>query len=362
MYKLKIDDEIVNAYINDENIVRFANDEIFILSSQDEDLSLFEEPLEDNRLLVNEIRQQLLLQLTNFSFKNQEKVLEFLGDINNFLKELTIKLVVGLPPKINKLFRSFNDQVVVVIDLNNWSKLSKDLNAIVDDIIDYISYVICLMALDSTLSPENEDQVSLLYHTIYIASFAFYISDSNQLNGLEESGEYATLYYLEDSILRKVLKHKQEKLANHYIGNIIQMNPEMEYLGITGKALLRTLKREERFEQIKTIFDKGSHYFINTLSQSKRKNKILLFKLYLIWSIILPLMAVSIVTWTIISMINNSFSLAIKIMPILYALLLIIHQVLKIINYQTKFKQFIFYLGLILILITIYTYFIFFYL
>lgn len=362
MDKFIINDEIIKSYLNRENIFQHANDEVFILGPVEDGLSIFEKPSENDLIFVIELYKQLKESLNQFAFKNNEKINDYLGDLRDFLKDLTIKLVVGMPPTITKLFRSINNKIIIVFDLHNWSQKDKVIAEIIEEIIDYIRYIICLMTLDSRLEPETDNEIGLLYHSIFIASFAFFLSDSNQLKRSERSSEYSTMYYLEEATLRRIARQNQNGLANKFINNIVQINPEMEYLGVTGKAFLSSLNAKGKTDQIKSLFNQGSYHFINVLINEKMTKKSRLFRLHLIFTITMPILAIIIATWSFISISKKTFGIELKLLPIIYALLMVVYQVLKLITHQTRLKQFFIYLGLIIFLVSVYSLFIFIYL
>ena len=109
----------------------------------------------------------------------------------------------------------------------------------IEDIEDYLAYALTLLVLDST-GDDIKTPINTFEHALFCASFASYISESNQLNFMRNLRLLDMWIFLEYDTLKKIVNDKKyaSRYALEYLDMAITSNPEMIVIGVTGKVFL----------------------------------------------------------------------------------------------------------------------------
>lgn len=261
----QIDDKIINHYLDGDDIELYRNDNVYSFGPDNE--KYFIEP---NPLLINKARlitEGIKNIINSLELENDELVLKFIGDIKPYLENIVIKLVVGLPLGYRRMFKSDeeNGKLNIIIDIINNLSEEDDIDLYLTDFKDFIKYAIILMVLDSQGPSDINDGYTTLTHGIYASSFACYISQSRQLELLDNINFIQMIESDEYRILKQVIKQNKKSNISRYISLVVQTNPEMIILGITGKRLLASLEEEKVLE----LFNQGAEGFCKAVVDSK---------------------------------------------------------------------------------------------
>ena len=362
MHNFKIDDEIVKAYINKEPLDQYHSDKLFLFSNgiEKEHESMFTIPKEDLSREVTSLYKEVIDKLSNFCFSNEKRFEKFLGDTSEMEDKIIIKLVVGFPNNVKKLFKSSDDDKIhIIFDLYNYVSSMRDasIDDMMEDIYDYLGYAICLLILDSRGSTEEEGQLAILNHAIFSASYAYYISCSEHLDYMREANVYEIWLYLEYDTLKRIShsKRKKNQIADNYLGVVFQTNPEMIIIGVSGKTYLENMNEDDAYK----LFLEGSTKFVNCVEKSSHleRSNALSF-VYMVLNALLPLTVIGFIIWGIITTIKGEYTLSFKIAPLIIALL---EGVRELIRYKLKYSnilKLIIYLACIIIVTILYTLFV----
>lgn len=261
----QIDDRIINHYLDGDDIELYHDDKVYVFGPQNE--KYFIEP---NPHLVNKARlitEGIKNIINSLDLENDNLVLKYIGDIKPYLENIVIKLVVGLPLGYRRMFKSDeeNGKLNIVIDVTNNLSEEDDIDLYLSDFKDFIKYAIILMVLDSQGPSDINDGYTTLTHGIYASSFACYISQSRQLELLDNINFIQMIESDEYRVLKQVIKANKKSNVSRYISLVVQTNPEMIILGITGKRFLLTLEDEQVLE----LFKLGAEAFCNAIVESK---------------------------------------------------------------------------------------------
>lgn len=345
MHKFKIDSSIVEAFIKGSSLKSYQNDEIYMIGEENP-TSIFTMPVNPNYDRITLLMKRLVNVLKYFTLSNETKYHMFLKNTDIIEENIVIKLVVGMPSRFKKLFRSSSDGVNnIIIDLANYTLYSDDYDEIVEDIEDYLGYAITLLVLDSRESKNIRTSINTFEHALYCTSFANYISESNQLNFMRNLNMLEMWIFLEYDTLNRVVKEKKHssRYALEYLDMALTSNPEMITLGVTGKVYLE----EKSIEEVNKLFHLGPDKFIQKIAEDKdlsfisKMTKSLSFLKYLtipmifIWAISL-----------LISLGQKTMILPFKIFPLIIMFLLTLQEVLKYKLYYTSRLTFIFKAGI----------------
>ncbi len=326
MHNFTIDDTIIRAYLNGEDLSNFAQDEVFQIGQGQTTNCIFSEPHQTTKEKVNAIFSQLQSEISNFNFSDENRVKTFLGDIVEWENTITIKLVAGLPKGIKKLFRVDNsNQIKIVFDLVNLSENDDEVNDIVADINDYLGYAIILMILDMQESSEDANRISVFRHAIYCASFANYISGSNQLGYMRELGVYNTWSLIEYNAIKHIVNStkRAEKIADDYISTVIQTNPEMIILGTTGKTVLEDKSETEAFR----LYQEGPKAFLEHIfSTPELKERGSLTYAHALLNFLVPVSFITMMIIALIAYLNDNVTKLLIALMLLPCLLIMIRE------------------------------------
>lgn len=261
----QIDDTIINHFINGDDIELYRYDNVYAFGPDNEKYFIEPNPLLINKArLISEGIKNIINELT---LESDELVLKYIGDIKTYLENIVIKLVVGLPLGYRRMFKSdeTNGKLNIIIDVTNNLTEEDDVDLYLSDFKDFIEYAIILMILDSKGPSTIDDGYTTLTHGIYASSFACYISQSRQLEMLDSINFIQMIEYDEYKILKKVLKVNKKANVSRYISLVVQTNPEMIILGITGKRYLSSIDDDKALE----LYNLGAEEFCKAIVQSK---------------------------------------------------------------------------------------------
>ncbi len=345
MHKFKIDSSIVEAFLKGSSLKSYQNDDIYMIG-EEMTTSIFTMPVNPNYDRITLLMKRLVNVLKCFTLPNETKYHMFLKNTDFIEEHIIIRLVVGMPSRLKKLFRSGSDGVnSIIIDLANYTLYSDDYDEIVEDIEDYLGYAITLLVLDSRESNNIKTSINTFEHALYCTSFANYISESNQLNFMRNLNMLEMWVFLEYDTLNRVVKKKKHssRYALEYLDMALTSNPEMITLGVTGKVYLE----EKSIEEVNKLFLLSPDKFICKIAEDKelsfvsKMTKSLSFVKYLTIPMIL--------IWTIsllVSLGQNTMILPFKIFFLIIMFLLILQEVLKYKLYYTSRLIFIFKTGI----------------
>ena len=202
--------------------------------------------------------------LNNFYLSDEQKYHSFIKSPENIEEKIVIKIVVGMPNHITKLFRSISsDKIIIVIDLANYCFIMNDNSEIIEDVMDYLGYALTLMVLDASTCIDSTNSITLFEHAVYSTSFAGYISESNQLNFMRNLDQLNIWLFLEyDTIQKRYQKKKNaKKYVDEYLDVVFRTNPEMVALGVSGKLFLE----DKTYEEAKQLFEEGPKQFLRQI-------------------------------------------------------------------------------------------------
>lgn len=254
MNNIIIDDTIISTYLQGNDVSIHRNDEVFTLGVNPDGtpINVFTDP---NYALVDKaklITHGFIEEIKKINFSENPKITKFIENIKELESFITIKLVCGLPHGIRRMFRasSVGSGIIIVIDVINGLNEDDSNDLYIEEFSNYIKYAILLMLLDSTGTEEDEASINTLAHAIHSASFAEYLSGTNQLEKLEDISLIKFWEFTEYQTIKKVLKKKKGNHVSSYMGMIVHSNPEMVVLGITGKRFLSDIDDEDEIYQL----------------------------------------------------------------------------------------------------------------
>lgn len=301
MNNIRIDDTIVNEYINGNDVSVFRNDEVFSLGEDPsgQQINVYVDP---NPYLIDKaklITHGFIEEIKKLNFSNDPKIKKYIPNIESLESYITVKLVVGLPPGMRRMFRGNGDQgILIVVDVINGLDESDSNDLYIEDFANYIRYAVLLMLLDMKGAEKEENAISTLAHAIFTTSFAEYLSGTNQIEKLEGINLTQFWEYTEFNMIKKVLKKKKMNDVTAYMGMVVNSNPEMVVLGITGKRYLSCLENDD---EIFEIYQNGDIEFIKRILKNKEnkyaisdtsnfvffnKSLIVVTMIYIGWSIL----------------------------------------------------------------------------
>ena len=325
MHKFMIDTTIVDAFLNGENLEQFKEEDIYIIG---ENTNLFTEPTFVNVDKVYMLEKRIEALMKSFMMPSEEKYKFFLKNPEFIEQNIIIKLVVGMPLNFKKLFRQDKyGKNNIIIDLANYTLHSDDYEEMLLDIEDYLAYSLTLLVLDST-GTDLKTPINTFEHALFCASFASYISESDQLNFMRNLKLLDMWIFLEYDTLKRITNNKKyaSRYALEYLDMAITANPEMIVLGVTGKVFLEN----KSINEAKKLYDRGPSYFIKQvakdyeLSFASKVTK----SLSIIKNLIMPLLIVWIISF-MISIYTGVMNLPFKIFPLIITFLLCLIEALK---------------------------------
>lgn len=272
MNNIQIDDTIINEYLNGNDVSIYRNDDIFSLGDDElgSKISIFMDPdpyLIDKAKLIT---HGFIEEIKKINFQDDPKIKKYIENITNLESYITVKLVVGLPKGMRRVFRGNGDKgIFIVVDVINGLEESDSNDLYIEEFSNYIKYATLLMALDMSETDTTENAIPTLAHAIYTTSFAEYLSGTNQIEKFE--GINLTQYweYNEFNLIKKVLKKNNFQDVTYYMSMVVNSNPEMIVLGITGKRYLSSFDDDDEIYQ---IYQNGKIEFIKSIIKS-RHNK-----------------------------------------------------------------------------------------
>lgn len=329
MHKFKVDSSIVEEFLKGSNLKKFQDEEIYLIGDEDQPTSIFTMPINPNYDRITLLMKRLVNVLKYFTMPNENKYYMFLKNIDHLEEKIIVRLVVGMPKRFTKLFRSTSDgQNNIIIDLANYTLYSDDYDEIVEDIEDYLGYALTLLVLDSQESKNIKTSINTFEHALYCTSFANYISESNQLNFMRNLNMLEMWIFLEYDTLKRVVKEKKHssRYALEYLDMSLASNPEMIALGVTGKVFLE----DKNTEEVSRLFDLGPNKFMEKIAEDKelrfvsKMTKSLSFIKYLI----IPIVCLWVIS-VLIFLGQEKLFIWIKILPFIIMFLLTLQEVIK---------------------------------
>lgn len=310
----KIDDTIINHYLDGDDTALYKEDSVYSFGNDEARFFIEPDPhlINKARLITDGIKNIV----NNLTLEKDELVLKYLGNIEQYLENIVIKLVVGLPLGYRRMFRS-NDvtgELNIVIDVTNNLSDDDDVDLYLNDFEDFIKYAIILMILDTKGPTEISDTYTTLIHGIYASSFASYISRSKQLELLDNIEFIQMVESDEYRVLKDGLKKKKANSLGKYISVVIQTNPEMILLGVTGKRLLSMTDEDKCYE----LYKSGAEQFCMAIIESKDvKERIVLPNVIKILNRIVLLASLIFVGLAVYSIVNG-FNIILKVYVLIY--------------------------------------------
>lgn len=276
MNNIRIDDEIINHFLNGDDLTVYRNDEIFSLGSDElgNSINVFTEPdyglVEKAKLITH----GFVDEIKRLNFSSDDKILKYIPNVKELESHIIIKLVAGLPYNMRRMFRGGDGtNIIIVIDVVSALQMDDSNDLYIEEFANYIKYAVLLMILDAARGTDDKDPVKTLGHAIFTASFAEYLSDSNQLEKLDMINVVKFLESLEYQVIKKVLKKKRESDVHTFMGITVNSNPEMITLGITGKRFLDCFEDEN---EIFEIYQKGEIEFLKSIIKNPTNKRAIL--------------------------------------------------------------------------------------
>ena len=325
MHKFMIDTTIVDAFLNGENLERFKEEDIYIVS---EEANLFTMPSFVDYDKVYMLKKRIEGILRGFMMPDEEKFKSFLKNPEFIEQNIIIKLVVGMPLNFKKLFRQDRTgKNNIIIDLANYTLHSDDYEEMLEDIEDYLAYALTLLVLDSN-GDDIKTPINTFEHALFCASFASYISESNQLNFMRNLKLLDMWIFLEYDTLKRITNNKKyaSRYALEYLDMAITANPEMIVIGVTGKVFLEN----KSITEAKKLFEKGPGNFIKQVSKDYELSfaSKVTKTLSVVKHLIIPLSIVWIGSF-MVSAYTGVMNLPFKIIPLIITFLLCLIETLK---------------------------------
>ncbi len=325
MHKFMIDTTIVDAFLNGENLEKFKEEDIYIIG---ENTNLFTEPTFVNIDKVYKLKKRIEALMKSFMMPDEEKYKSFLKNPEFIEQNIIIKLVVGMPLNFKKLFRQDKyGKNNIIIDLANYTLHSDDYEEMLFDIEDYLAYSLTLLVLDST-GTDLKTPINTFEHALFCASFASYISESNQLNFMRNLKLLDMWIFLEYDTLKRITNNKKyaSRYALEYLDMAITANPEMIVLGVTGKVFLEN----KSIDEAKKLYDRGPNYFIKQIAKDYELSfaSKITKTLSAIKNLIIPFLIVWIISF-MVSAYTGVMNLPFKIIPLIIAFFLCLIETLK---------------------------------
>lgn len=325
MHKLMLDTQIIDAFLNGESLEKYIEDDIFIIG---ESTNLFTEPTYVDKDKVYMLKKRIEAVVRSFMMPSEEKYQLFLKNTEFIERNIIIKLVVGMPLNFKKLFRqdSFGKNNII-IDLANYTLHSNDYEEMLEDIEDYLRYAVTLLVLDSN-GEDLKTPINTFEHALFCASFASYISESNQLNFMRNLKLLDMWIFLEYDTLKRIINNKKyaSRYALDYLDMTITANPEMIVLGVTGKVFLEN----KSIDEAKKLYDRGPNYFIKQVSKDYELS--FASKITKTLSVVKHLISPFLIVWLVSFMVSvymGEANLPFKIMPLIITFLLCLMECLK---------------------------------
>lgn len=325
MHKFKIDTIIIDDFLNHRDLEIYYQTDIYMI----EDHSIFMMPLNPNYERIRLIKIKVVELLKNFYLSDEQKYYYFIEHPELIEEKIIIKIVVGLPNNITKLFRStINDEIIIILDLANYCYVMSDNNEIIEDINDYLGYALTLMVLDANIKIDNSNPIALFEHTVYCTSMAYYISESNQLNFMRNLDQLNVWLFLEyDTIQKRYLrKNKAKMYVEEYLDVAFRTNPEMVAVGVTGKVFIE----DKTCDEVMKIYKEGSKQFLKQIykQQDLRFISRMIKALSIIEALIIPLLIVWLIT-IVVFLITKELKAIVRIIPLITIFLLTLKESLK---------------------------------
>ncbi len=300
MNNIQIDDHIINDYLNGNDLSIYRNDDVFSLGKDPlgNEINIFTEPNPNLIEKAKLITHGFIEEIKKINFSEDPKILKYIPNINELESFITIKLVTGLPHGMRRMFRGGNgDGIVIVIDVIN-GLLDDDANDLyIEEFANYIRYAVLLMILDASMGTNEENSVETLAHAIFTSSYAEYLSGANQLEKLDEISLVKFWEYTEYQTIKKVLKKKRSSDVTAFMGMVVNSNPEMVVLGVTGKRFLNCIEDEN---EIFETFQKGHVEFLKSILKNREnKQSILLPNMFTLVNRLLILLVMGYIAWSI---------------------------------------------------------------
>ena len=291
--------------------------------------SIFMMPINPNYEKIRFVKEKVEEVLKRFNLKDENKYYSFIKNPETFEEKIVIKLVVGMPQHITKLFRiTDSDDIVIILDIANYCIVMTDVLEIIEDITDYVGYAITLMVLDSSIKIDSSKPLSLFEHALYTTSFAAYISESNQLNFMRNLDLLDMWVFLEYDTIKQIFDKRKyaNRYASEYMDMVLTYNPEMITLGVTGKLFLEN----KSYEEAKQMYLEGPKQFLSNVYKQPdilfvaRLTKGLSF----VKNIILPFIIIWFITCVVV-LITNKINIPFKIIPLIIMNLLVLKDSLR---------------------------------
>ena len=358
MNNILIDDTIINAYLQGNDMEMYKNDEVFSLGTNPDGtpINVFTNPDYDLVDKAKMITHGFIEEIKKIDFSNDPKIVKYIENIKELESFITIKLVCGLPHGFRRMFRtsSIGSGIVIVIDVINGLNEDDSNDLYIEEFSNYIKYAILLMLLDSTGTEEDEVSVNTLAHAIHSASFAEYLSGTNQLEKLEDISLIKFWEFTEFQTIKKVLKNKKGNHVSSYMGMIVHSNPEMVVLGITGKRFLSDIEDEDEIYQ---LFVGDKIEFLKKIIKNKANREAITYpRMFGLLNRLTVLLVAGYIAWSIMGFIfgeyfyNNIF----YIYPLISFMVWILRDLYAFKLEIKTIKQFLISIGIVSIISIIY--------
>lgn len=352
MNNIRIDDTIINEYLNGNDVSIYRNDDVYSLGDDEKGnkISVYVEP--DPYLIdkAKMITHGFIEEIKKINFSDDPKVKKYIDNISTLESYITVKLVVGLPKGMRRMFRGNGEQgISIVVDVINGLEESDSNDLYIEEFSNYIKYAILLMVLDMTGNDSEEKAIPTLAHAIYTASFAEYLSGTSQIEKFDGISLTQFWEYTEFNMIKKVFKKNNLHDVTTYMGMVVNTNPEMVVLGITGKRYLSSFDDDEEIYQ---IYRKGKVEFIKSIIKSHHnKQSISVLRNLLFYNRLLIVLTMIYMGWSIFGIIFDEkiFNQVFYIYPLLLFIVWLI-KVLFGYKFDKNRKRFFIRVGIIAVI------------
>ncbi len=359
MDNLVIDDEIINAYLNGEDLSKFKdlNYYEFYYEGKKTDQLTFTPPSADYLDRASRVTKEVKDLLLNFNIHSETQVDSFLGELDDWTKNIKIALVVGLPLRYMRLLKHDEETNIttIVIDIVNSMNQFEDDNLFYEDFMNYLKYAICNLLIDEQLDLKTEDLSVFFSYELYIASFADYMAGSHQTALYEQIPFMKSVIYDEYRAIYHAIHH-HEKQVEKYLMFILGVNPEMIAVASTGKHYLENLSLDEAVK----VYKAGPDAFIKCLYDEMHiKTMMLMPVLYKIANYWMLTLGIIYAIWTGLVLYNNFLIQIYLFYPFVLAISALLRELLLYKMNLNTVKSFFIKAGLIAVVALIYLFIIF---
>lgn len=333
MSKYKINDEIVNAYINGQDLTPFKIHDCysFGLKGSDKQEPAFFDPDPAFRNDISRATNEIKNIVEDLDLTKIEKVNRFIGDLTDFDNSIEIVLIVGYPTKIKYItyVNEDNSKAFVVLDVLNILMYYGQLDIMNSEVTKYLKYILVNLMIGTKIPVEFGSKIDMLESLIFCSSFADYISDVNHWATFVDATPVASiLEYNEFIILNHVERKHDEAKAEKYVYTVVSCDPEVYDFAITGKRYLSGVSEDKAFE---LFSKKPKEFVINVLENKDNKRAIMLPSLSRWLTITCIIVSAIYVAWFIPAEFFNFFTFIHSLIPFPFAILFIIR---GLINYK----------------------------